>query len=133
MTMPHLMNCPHETAHWCLDCVSNLGNENLVLREKEHASQQDMAKLQNLLFGDSGVIPAINAIGNKLDKASVADLEDAPFTLSPAQAHLWIRAQAAAFEHCLRILNSDSLKAALESVFSKRESSEPTPYAGSNA
>lgn len=31
MTMPHMMNCPHTPAGWCLMCVVKLGNENMTL------------------------------------------------------------------------------------------------------
>lgn len=27
MTMPHLMNCPHSTDGWCLECVKELHDE----------------------------------------------------------------------------------------------------------
>lgn len=27
MTMPHLMNCPHSSDGWCLDCVKTLWDE----------------------------------------------------------------------------------------------------------
>jgi hypothetical protein len=133
MTMPHLMNCPHETAHWCLDCVATLGNENLVLKEREYSLEEKLAKVRDVLFGNSGVIPAVDAIAKKLDRATAADLDDAPFTLSPAQAHLWLRAQTAAYEHCLHALKSVSLKSTLESVLPQRPDVEQPHVAGSNA
>ncbi len=33
MTMPHLMNCPHEPVGWCLDCVKELADEKTELVE----------------------------------------------------------------------------------------------------
>lgn len=33
MTIPHLMNCPHQEDGWCLDCVADLGNENMRLKQ----------------------------------------------------------------------------------------------------
>lgn len=33
MTVPHLMNCQHSVAGWCLECVAELGRENWDLRE----------------------------------------------------------------------------------------------------
>lgn len=33
MTVPHLMNCPHNDDGWCLDCVADLGNQSWKLRE----------------------------------------------------------------------------------------------------
>lgn len=32
MTMPHLMNCPHQGEGWCLDCVKELHERNEKLR-----------------------------------------------------------------------------------------------------
>lgn len=37
MTMPHLMNCAHRPDDWCLDCVVELGNERLALKQQLHA------------------------------------------------------------------------------------------------
>ena len=33
MTMPHLMNCPHQDHGWCLACVKTLNAENDKLAE----------------------------------------------------------------------------------------------------
>lgn len=33
MTMPHLMNCPHQAEGWCLDCVGKQHAQLEVLRD----------------------------------------------------------------------------------------------------
>ena len=35
--MPHLMNCPHSCESWCMDCVAEMGRENIDLREAVRA------------------------------------------------------------------------------------------------
>ena len=33
MTMPHLMNCSHDSDGWCLDCVKKLWDEKQAIAE----------------------------------------------------------------------------------------------------
>lgn len=46
MTMPHLMNCPHDESGWCLDCVAELGNEAMDLRKQVSTLKAERAGLE---------------------------------------------------------------------------------------
>ena len=41
MTIPHLMNCPHADAGWCVECVAELGNDNWRQRDELEALRKD--------------------------------------------------------------------------------------------
>ena len=43
MTMPHLMNCPHMSDGWCLDCVNKQWEEMQALRKDAAPSIQPTA------------------------------------------------------------------------------------------
>ena len=45
MTVPHLMNCKHADAGWCVECVAELGNENWRQRDEIAALREAIRKL----------------------------------------------------------------------------------------
>lgn len=95
MTMPHLMNCGHSAEGWCLDCVAEMGNDNLKFKE--------------LLFGRHGVISGLKVLEKNLQKAQKADAQDAPFGLVGDEARIYHNASFEAYRHALEMLNSESL------------------------
>jgi hypothetical protein len=52
MTMPHLSNCGHSETHWCLDCVKELGEENISMIEQ----RDSLAKAIRNAAVDVGII-----------------------------------------------------------------------------
>ena len=45
MTVPHLMNCQHADAGWCVECVAELGNENWRQRDEIAAMREAIRQL----------------------------------------------------------------------------------------
>lgn len=43
MTMPHLMNCRHSEEGWCLNCVKEIGEENIELRQQLESIQKTIS------------------------------------------------------------------------------------------
>ena len=41
MTMPHLMNCPHSSDGWCLDCVKAMHDEYETLLDDMRSDYAD--------------------------------------------------------------------------------------------
>jgi hypothetical protein len=65
MTMPHLMNCEHSDAGWCLDCVSKLYYEKQAAESNPppdprygHAADElrYVANILDVLNADSGML-----------------------------------------------------------------------------
>lgn len=47
--MPHLENCPHSHDSWCFDCVKELGEENMRLRDAVHDARTMLIELETYM------------------------------------------------------------------------------------
>ena len=52
MTMPHLMNCSHDSEGWCLDCVKELWDEKQAIAEAWVKDQEFRNKQREGLLQD---------------------------------------------------------------------------------
>jgi hypothetical protein len=50
MTMPHLMNCPHDEDGWCLKCVKKLYDEKEAVQYQLDLAYEDIRALEEEVY-----------------------------------------------------------------------------------
>lgn len=96
--------------HTWLDGAIDIANQGSIGK----APQAEIERLQSRL---KDVSEGLDIVERNLAVAQNADPADAPFALTGAEATLWHKASASAYQHALEMCNSQALKAFVENGF----------------